>query len=439
MSTYHSYSKYIQSKLFWIDLIPEGWKVKKVTHSISYKVGFTPESGNPAYYGEGHPWVNISDLGDKVIHNPAKQITDDAIEKYKKSPAKKGSVLYSFKLSVGQVSFAGRDMYTNEAIAAFEESNDLLLSYFYYLAPIAIIQNASENIYGAKILNQEAIGNAKLVVPPIEEQQKIADFLDYKTAQIDTLIAKKEALLLKLQEKRSALITQTVTKGINPDALMKPSGVEWLGNVPAHWEVKRLKNVASYNDESLDDKTDLDYEIQYVDISSVNLLDGITNIETLTFDKAPSRARRIVRNNDIIVSTVRTYLKAITSIKIPPDNMIVSTGFAVIRPHKNINASYVGYLLKSDGFVGNVVAKSVGVSYPAINASDLVRIHLVVPPITEQNEIVSLLNEKLINIDTQKNKIEDVISKLSEYRSALITSAVTGKIDVRDFEVKLEK
>lgn len=201
--------------LNWAKQIPQGWKVKKVTHSISYRVGFTPESGNAAYYGEGYPWVNISDLGDRVINNPAKQITDDAIEKYKKSPAKKGSVLYSFKLSVGQVSFAGRDMYTNEAIAAFEESKDLLLSYFYYLAPIAIIQNASENIYGAKILNQEAIGNAKLIVPPKDEQQKIADFLDKITHEIDLQTKKVIEAIGKLEEYRSALITNAVTGKID--------------------------------------------------------------------------------------------------------------------------------------------------------------------------------------------------------------------------------
>ena len=131
-------------------------------------------------------------------------------------------------------------MYTNEAIASFTNSEHVDLSYFYFLAPIAIIQNASENIYGAKILNQEAIGAAKILVPPMEEQKAIARFLDHKTAQIDALIAKKLSLLEKLAEQRIAPISQAVTKGIDSSAATKDSGVDWLGEIPIHWKIVLL-------------------------------------------------------------------------------------------------------------------------------------------------------------------------------------------------------
>ena len=214
MLNYPTYELYKKTNLFWIPEIPIGWHIRKLTHAITYKVGFTPDSGNPIFYGDEYPWANISDLGARKICTTKKGITQEAVDRFKKYPAKAGSLLYSFKLSVGQVSFAGIDMYTNEAIAAFEQSPLLNLSYFFYLAPLAILQNASENIYGAKILNQEAIGNAKLIIPPLADQKSIADFLDYKTAQIDALIAKKEALLTKLAEKRTALISHAVTKGL---------------------------------------------------------------------------------------------------------------------------------------------------------------------------------------------------------------------------------
>ena len=194
MGGYKSYEQYKPTNLPWIPEIPEGWHVRKLTHAISYQVGFTPDSGNSEYYSDDYPWANISDLGPKVLSETSRGISEQAIKKYKKSPAVKGSLLYSFKLSVGQVSFAGKKMYTNEAIASFTNSEHVDLSYFYFLAPIAIIQNASENIYGAKILNQEAIGAAKILVPPMEEQKAIARFLDHKTAQIDALIAKKLSL-----------------------------------------------------------------------------------------------------------------------------------------------------------------------------------------------------------------------------------------------------
>ncbi|MBL0445997.1 restriction endonuclease subunit S [Aeromonas veronii] len=284
-------------------------------------------------------------------------------------------------------------------------------------------------------IDQEKFKSLSIAIPPIPEQQVIARFLDFKTAQIDALIAKKKALLDKLAEKRTALINHAVTKGLDPSVPMKDSGVAWLGNVPKHWHIMRIKNVATHNDESLDDGTEPDFEIEYVDISSVSLINGVEQSELMTFEKSPSRARRKVKDGDIIVSTVRTYLKAIAAISNPPDNMIVSTGFAVIRPKENFHSSFAGYLLQTTGFVGEVVAYSVGVSYPAINASDLVRIAAVVPPLDEQIAIAQFLDKQVVQLNSQRQKIEDVISKLQEYRSALITNAVTGKIDVRGIEI----
>lgn len=210
----------------------------------------------------------------------------------------------------------------------------------------------------------------------------------------------------------------------------KPSKVDWLGEIPAHWSVKRLKNVATYNDEALDERTDPDYEIEYVDISSVSLLKGIEYSEKISFEKAPSRARRKVKDGDVIISTVRTYLKAIAAINNPADNTIVSTGFAVIRPMSNLHSGYAGYLLQSNGFVGDVVAHSNGVSYPAINASDLIRIPAVEPPFVEQQTIARFLDHKTAQIDTLIAKKQALLEKLAEKRSALISHAVTKGLDL---------
>lgn len=212
-------------------------------------------------------------------------------------------------------------------------------------------------------------------------------------------------------------------------AQYKASGVEWLGDVPEHWEVKRLKNIASCNDLSLDENTDPDHEIAYVDISSVSLIEGIKNIEYMSFEKAPSRARRCVKNGDVIVSTVRTYLKAITQIKNPPENMIVSTGFAVIRVLDNLIPDFIGYLIQSEGFVGEVVSRSVGVSYPAINSSDLMRLPVIGVPLTEQTAIAQFLDQKTAQIDALIAKKEQLLEKLAEQRTALISHAVTKGLD----------
>jgi len=229
----------------------------------------------------------------------------------------------------------------------------------------------------------------------------------------------------------------------------KDSGVSWLGKVPENWAVKPLKHLVAYNSETLSDSTEPDLAIKYVDISSVSLVEGITKIEEFEFEKAPSRARRIVRDGDTIVSTVRTYLKAIAAIRDPDENLIVSTGFAVIRPKSNINPDYLGYFLQSEGFVGEVVSRSVGVSYPAINATDLVRIEALLPAPEEQKSIVEFLDAKTAEIDVlisgmpsisdvSSGSIPKMAKLIHEYRRAIITSAVTGKIDVRGYQQKQE-
>ena len=179
----------------------------------------------------------------------------------------------------------------------------------------------------------------------------------------------------------------------------KDSGVEWLGGVPKHWSAKSLKFLCTFNDQVISESAGHDYEIEYVDIGSVNSSQGITKTETMLLSKAPSRARRLVKDGDVIISTVRTYLEAISPIINPPENMVVSTGFAVIRPSIGLNHAFAAYCLRASGFIKEVVARSVGVSYPAINASDLVNIPVPNMPLTEQLRIANFLDHETAKID----------------------------------------
>lgn len=195
---------------------------------------------------------------------------------------------------------------------------------------------------------------------------------------------------------------------------------------PVEWEVRRLKFTATCNDETLPENTDPDYTIAYVDISSVDIVNGITAVEFLPFEEAPSRARRVVRDGDTIVSTVRTYLKAIAAIEEPPDNMIVSTGFAVVRPLDFIDSGFLGYALQGKGFIDAVVANSTGVSYPAINPTMLVCLPFAYPEDKkEQQQIAAFLDWKTGQIDALIAKKKELLEKLKEKRLATITQAVT--------------
>jgi type I restriction enzyme S subunit len=205
----------------------------------------------------------------------------------------------------------------------------------------------------------------------------------------------------------------------------KDSGVEWLGKTPAHWQAKPLKFLCTYNDEVLADSVSDDYEIEYVDIGSVSATEGITKTEKMIFGKAPSRAKRIVRDGDVIISTVRTYLEAIAPIDKPPENLVVSTGFAVIRPNKFLHKGYAAYCLRASGFIKEVVAQSVGISYPAINASDLVNIKAPEPKFDEQQKIANFLDHETAKIDTLIEKQQQLIALLKEKRQSVISHAVT--------------
>jgi len=204
----------------------------------------------------------------------------------------------------------------------------------------------------------------------------------------------------------------------------KPSGVDWLGDMPEHWDVKRLKYSASINDEALAETTSPDFEFEYVDIGGVSAVDGITATEQVVFENAPSRARRKVRHGDTIVSTVRTYLRAIAPIKNPPENLIVSTGFAVVRP-RTVEPAFLAYALREASFIESVVARSVGVSYPACNASEVGDISIPLPAPAEQRAIAAFLDRETGRIDRLVAKKRELIERLKEKRTALISRTVT--------------
>ena len=204
----------------------------------------------------------------------------------------------------------------------------------------------------------------------------------------------------------------------------KDSGVEWLGNVPAHWELKRLKFSASINDEALPETTDPDMYLSYVDIGSVHPIRGIDSMAEMAFEDAPSRARRIVRDGDTIISTVRTYLRAVAAIRNPVPNTIVSTGFAVVRP-RSVSPPFISYVLSEQGFIEAIMARSVGVSYPAINASEIGMLSIPLPPLSEQRAIADFLDRETEKIDTLVAKKRTLIERLKEEHTALITHTVT--------------
>lgn len=276
----------------------------------------------------------------------------------------------------------------------------------------------------------------RAVVPPPEEQQQILGFIDSLTARANKFIRNKRRLIELLKEQKQNVINQAVTRGLNPKVKFKPSGVEWIGDIPEHWAVAPLKHLAGINTRVLPESTDENYTFKYFDISSVGTGRLTGEPETLRFGKAPSRARRILKKGDTILSTVRTYLKAVYYVSDEVEDWIASTGFAALTPKREIHPPFLGVLIQSDNFINRVIRESIGVAYPAIAETKLGTLHLAYPvSFEEQQEILEHIANASRAMDQAITRAQREIELMREYRTRLISDVVTGQVDVRGIEV----
>lgn len=283
-----------------------------------------------------------------------------------------------------------------------------------------------------KVVRSDTFMGIEVFSPTLKEQKLISNYLDKKVNHIELLIKKIDEKIKLLKEQRTSLISEYVSRGLNNKIERKDSEVNWVGNIPKHWNLKKLKYLVSYNTENLSEDTDDDYSFNYIEISDVDYIEGVNLKEKITFNGSPSRARRVVKPSDVIISTVRTYLRAIGVV---PDiqNVICSTGFCVLRDRSGlINQDFLSYVVKSEWFVSFVISNSYGVSYPAINASELVDLKIVLPPLKEQKEIVKKITLNLKKIDDQINLEKKRVDLLKENIQSLICSVVTGKVQISE-------
>ena len=438
------YPRYRNSGVEWLGEVPEHWEVQRLKNAASINDQTLSDNEDPLRK------VSYVDIGS--VHSTdgitmmEKMVFEDAPSRARRLVSDGDTIISTVRTYLRAITPIERppdDMVVSTGFAVVRPRD--LDSRFcsWVLKEYGFVEEVVACSTGVSYpaINAPKLGTFPIPIPPLDEQRAIAAFLDRETKRIDKLVAKYRLLIERLAEYRTALIARTVSQGLppedaraagfNPLPRLKPSGVEWLGYVPEDWEIKRLKIVASINDDKLSDNEDHLREMSYVDIGSIHPIDGITTMEQMVFEDAPSRARRLVRDGDTIVSTVRTYLRAIAPISKPFDDMVVSTGFAVVRPRK-LDHGYCSWALREYGFVEEIVACSTGVSYPAINASEMGYFPLPIPPLDEQRAIVAFLDRETGRIDSLSRRVETAIERLQEYRASLITAAVTGKIDVRE-------
>ena len=421
------YDEYKDSGVAWIGEVPRHWEVIKLKYKYHFQTGATPNTGKKENFEGELKWANISDLNGSVVYDTTKHINKEAASKCSMNISPKGSLMYSFKLSVGTVAFCGEDMYTNEAIASFiPQKNDL--KYLFYCAPIFIIHNANRNIYNAPLLNQELIKNALICLPSLNEQTAIVTYLDTHCAKIDNLISIQQKRIALLQELKQSVITHAVTKGLNPNVEMKPSGVEWIGDVPKHWKVMPLKFTGTFgNGLTYSPKDVVDNGILV--LRSSNIQNSSLSFEDNVYVSNVSRDL-LVKKGDIIICSRNGSAALVGKSAFVDKELNATFGAFMMRYIPNIEKKYGFYLFQTA--IGQYKGYFSTTTINQLTKTTIGEIRIPLAMAEEQAAIASYLDHKCATIDTSISNAQHQIDLLQEYKQSLITEVVTGKRKVTD-------
>jgi type I restriction enzyme, S subunit len=243
MTKFNPYPAYKESGVEGVEEIPAHWEVRKTTWLFKIGSGTTP-SDDPIYYGGDIPWITTSELRETVIDSTEKTLTEEALQDFpslKMHP--EGSVAVAmYGATIGRLGILGIAATVNQACCVFSDPKDIDARFWFYWLQMRRDHLISLGYGGGQPnLSQGLLRSIRVPTPPSTEQEKIVAFLDRETAKIDAMLAKKDRVIGLLQEKRTALITRAITEGLDPNVPMKDSGVDWLGEIPAHWDVDPLK------------------------------------------------------------------------------------------------------------------------------------------------------------------------------------------------------
>jgi type I restriction enzyme S subunit len=444
------YPKYKPSSVAWLGEVPEHWQVVRLKSTCRFFGGGTPSRENAAYWNGGIPWVSPKDMKSEVISTTEESISSAGV---KASAAvlldaghallvvRSGILQHTIPIAINAVAVA-----VNQDIRAIRFNQERCDPEFF----LRWVQGLNDRLLlewskqGATVesIEHALLANSPIVLPPLPEQRAIAAFLDRETAKIDALIAEQERLIELLKEKRQAVISHAVTKGLDPKAPMKPSGIEWLGDVPAHWEVKRLKTLIrsieqgwSPQCEGAPVESDSEWGVLKAGCANGGTFRPRENKRLPTsLDPLPELG---VRRGDLLVSRANTRELVGSAAVAPQDfprllicDKLYRLRFApaVAEPH------FFCCFLCSSAARSQIELGATGASASMLNIGQSVILELPVPTpsISEQRNIVAALESRCIKLDSLEREAESAITLLQERRSALISAAVTGQIDVRN-------
>lgn len=435
-----------------IGVLPEKWKFSKLKFALNQIKDGT--HGTFARTMEGRPFLSAKNVysNEIVISENESMISEEDYKEITKNGfPKRGDLLLTIVGTIGRV-----NLYELDEPLAFQRSVAFLrLSknynpryYFYYLQSDHYLE---ELMTYAKTSAQSGVymgdvSNTYIVIPPLELQGIIADYLDDKVSKINDLIKDKEQLIQLLNEKRQSMITEAVTKGLNSNMKMKDSGVEWIGEIPEHWESTRLKYLLKNGLEGIKIgpfgsalKLEMMVDSGYKVYGQENLIknDFALGNRFLSADKFEELKNYEIIEGDVLVSMMGTIGKC----KVVPRNIIqgiMDSHLIRMRFNENrIIPDYIALVITEANYIKEQLnLNSKGSIMSGLNSSIIKSLNISLPSVEEQRRILDFLNKQDSNLQGIINAMKIQIQKLKDYRQSLIYEAVTGKIDVRDFEVK---
>ncbi len=411
---------------------------KQLRHVFSVTSGATPESGNPEYWDGDICWAtpeDISSLDGYHLWDTRRKITRSGYESCGTTTAPRGSIILSKRAPIGQVAVLAEEACSNQGCFLLTPRHDTDTRYYYYWLAV---QTGYLQVLGRGStfmeLSTDELKSLVVPHPSLKQQRAIADFLDCETTRLDALRAAKERVLLLLSEKRRALITRAVTRGIDRRAALRDTGIPWLGKVPAHWEVKRLKRISPFITVGV-----VVNPSTYVTEDGVPFLYGsdITE-EGINIDSARrllpevSRgelAKTCLKGGDIV--TVRVGAPGITAVVPPELDGANCASIMLVRGAPSFDSNWLAYAMNSSVGKHQVALVQYGAAQEQFNISHAVDFDFAVPPLIEQQSIVSYVNDAARALDALREATTRTINLIKERRAALIAAAVTGQLAIK--------
>ena len=420
MRKYKRYDDYKDSGVEWIGEIPKHWLTVALKRSFKIVNGGTPKSNEPLFWDDGNViWATPEDLsknGSKYIEQSKRKISLQGVLNSSATVVPVNSLIISTRAPIGYIKTAAVSLSVNQGCKCLVRRNTLNEEFYYYFLLTAreeLIALGQGSTFME--LSNFNLANTNIVVVPLEEQKQISSYLNIKTSEIDALITDKEKLIELLKEQRQTIITEAVTKGLNPDVKMKDTGVEWIGEVPEKWKVLRLKLIAHLKSGDTITSNFIDDSGTYP-VYGGNGLRGYT--ENYNYD------------GDFLLIGRQGALCG--NIHFVQGQFWASEHAVVVSILKDNEALWLYFLLESM----NLNQYSESAAQPGISVDKIKNLYISCPPAETQSNIARYLMGKCAEIKQTIEITTRIINKLKEYRQSLIYEAVTGKIDVRDWSDK---